>query len=230
MANLRRVDALSRRRLAVVVSLAALSGLAVAMVVARITYTGSGMYANLVWNLVLAWIPFAIAVAVYDAERRGARGVVLLVGGAVWLVFFPNAPYLVTDFQLLPHGTAAPLWYDVALVSTAAWTGLLLGLVSLYLVHSVARRAVGTEVAWAGIVLALAATSFGIYLGRFERWNSWDVVSQPRALGSAVAERLLDPDPRTLGMTAVFTTFLALAYFAFYSVVRLANVEQREPR
>ena len=74
----------------------------------------------------------------------------------------------------------------------------------------------------------LLLTSFGIYLGRFERWNSWDVVSRPGPLLRSVADRLTDPDPRTAGVTAVFIAFLALAYGAFYSVIRL-GVGERPP-
>jgi uncharacterized membrane protein len=216
----------SRRRLAVVASLALLSGLAVAMVVARIIYTGESTYANLIWNLTLAWIPLLLALFLYDAARRGAGSWLLLSVGVAWLLFFPNAPYLMTDFQLLRDWTEAPIWYDVVLLSTAAWTGLTLGFASLYLVHVVVRRRLGAVTVWVGIAAVLALTSFGIYLGRFERWNSWDIVSRPGPLLASIGDRLVDPDPRTAGVTAVFTAFLALAYAAFYSVIRLGVVER----
>ena len=218
----------SRRRLAVVGSLALLTALAVAMVVARVVYTGQNTYANLIWNLALAWIPLLLALFVYDAARRGVRRWVLWTAGFAWLLFFPNAPYLMTDFQLLRDWTEAPIWFDVVLLSTAAWTGLTLGFASLYLVHVVVRRWIGPVTVWAGVALVLLLTSFGIYLGRFERWNSWDVVSRPGPLLRSVADRLTDPDPRTAGVTAVFTAFLALAYGAFYSVIRL-GVGERPP-
>jgi uncharacterized membrane protein len=216
----------SRRRLAVVASLALLSGLAVAMVIARIVYTGETTYANLVWNLMLAWIPLLLALFLYDAARRGGARWLLLGAGVAWLLFFPNAPYLMTDFAFLRDSTEAPIWYDVVLLSTAAWTGLTLGFASLYLVHVVARRSLGSITVWAGIAVVLALTSFGIYLGRFERWNSWDVVSRPGPLLHSIGARIVDPDPRTAGVTVVFTAFLALAYAAFYSVVRLGVLER----
>ena len=135
---------------------------------------------NLVWNLFLAWIPFAIALYIYDGYRR-ARCACRSGAGAVWLVFFPNAPYIVTDFKWLRVSAGAPLWYDVVLVSAAAWCGLLLGFVSLYLMQAVIRRL------WARSCVALrlrhlALGSFGVYLGRFQRWNSWDVFTRPRVL------------------------------------------------
>jgi uncharacterized membrane protein len=218
----------SRRRLAVVATLGLLTLFAVAMIVARNVYTGESTYANLIWNLTLAWVPLVLALLVYDAARRGAARWVIWAGGAAWLLFFPNAPYLMTDFQLLRDWQAAPVWYDVVLLSTAAWAGLTLGFASLYLMHVVARRYVSAVVVWLGIAVVLGLSSFGIYLGRFEGWNSWDVVSQPGPLLSDIAGRIAHPDPRTAGVTIVFKAFLALAYAVFYSVIRL-GVTERPP-
>jgi EmrB/QacA subfamily drug resistance transporter len=211
----------SRRRLAVVLSLGLLTALGVGMIVARRIYTGEPTYSNLIWNLTLAWIPLLLALFVYDADRRRRPRWIVWGGALAWLLFFPNAPYLITDFQLLRDWTVAPVWYDVALLSTVAWTGLTLGFASLYLMHVVARRVASPARVWTVIAGVLALTSFGIYLGRFERWNSWDVVSRPGPLLRSIAERVAHPDPRTAGVTLVFTAFLAVAYAVFYSVVRL---------
>ena len=98
---------------------------------------------NARWNLFLAWIPFGLAIYVYEGYRRGTGRVQLWAAGRLWLVFFPNAPYIVTDFKWLRDWTGAPIWYDVVLVSSAAWCGLLLGFMSLYLMQAVVRRALG---------------------------------------------------------------------------------------
>jgi uncharacterized membrane protein len=225
-----RLDSPSRRRLAVLVGLLALSGFVVALLAARVVYTGSFAYGNLVWNLFLAWIPFTLAIAVYDGARRGARRSALIAGGALWLLFFPNAPYIVTDLQHLRWWDEAPIWFDVVLVSTAAWTGLVLGFVSLYLVQAVVGRAVGAVNAWALALVVLALSSYGIYLGRFERWNSWDVFGRPRLLFESVRESLVDPSARPVAVTILFTAFLTLTYAVFYSVVRLGMSEGRAER
>src|ERR687897_282870 len=116
--------ATSNRRLATLLSLLALTAFCVALVAFRVAYTGDGTYLNLVWNLVLAWVPFVVALVVYDASRRGAPTIALVAGGALWLLFFPNAPYLVTDLGHLQSHFGAPVWFDVVLLSTAAWAGL----------------------------------------------------------------------------------------------------------
>jgi len=219
----------SNRRLAALVALAALTVFVVAAVCVRVLYTGTPGYLNLVWNLVLAWVPFVVALGVYDGYRRRAGALPLLAGGAVWLLFLPNAPYLVTDVALLRHVGGAPVWFDVVLVSSAAWAGLLLGFLSLYLMHAVVSRIVGALNAWAFVVAVLALSSFGIYLGRFQRWNSWDVVTRPKLLLGDIAERAVDPfsNGRAVAVTVLFTVFLTLTYAVFYSVARLALDERR---
>jgi uncharacterized membrane protein len=211
---------LSRRRLATVAALALSSAFAVALVAARVAYTDRPDGLNLVWNLVLAWVPFLLAVFVYDRARRGASLAVLVAGGALWLLFFPNAPYLITDFKLLPIWQGAPIWFDVVVLSTAAWTGLALGFVSLYLVQAVVGRLLGAVTSWLFVLSVLALGSFGIYLGRFERWNSWDVFAEPGPLLRDIGTRIANPAEhgRTVAVTVLFTVFLGLSYAVFYAL------------
>ena len=132
----------------------------------------------LAWNLFLAWIPVAAAVAVYDLHRRGVGLSRLLPLAALWLLFLPNAPYLLTD--LIHLGSRdAPLWFDLVLFSAFAWTGAFLGFLSIYLMQVVVRRAHGALLGWALVGGSLLASGFGIYLGRSLRWNSWDFVTSP---------------------------------------------------
>lgn len=218
----------SDRRLAVVSSLALLSLFVVALVAARIVYTGSPEHGGIVWNLFLAWIPFALALLLYVRARVGASLRVLLPLAALWLLFFPNAPYLVTDLKHVGGSARVPVLYDVVLLAAGAWAGLLLGLTSLFLVHAVARRLTNTLNAWALVVGVLAVSSFGIYLGRVERWNSWDVILRPHSLGHQLAAGALHPlsHPRPLGLTVLFTAFLLVSYLVFYSFVRVSSLER----
>ena len=213
----------SDRRIAVVASLGLLTVFTLAMLGARMAYTGTGGHGWLGWNLFLAWIPFAVSLVLYARARAGASLRMLAPLAALWLVFFPNAPYLVTDLKHVGTGGSVPLLYDVLLLSAGAWTGLLLGLTSLYLVHAVARRLFGALSAWALVVGALALSSFGIYLGRVQRWNSWDVVVHPAALASQLGGGLLHPVdyPRPIALTVLLTAFLLVSYLVLYSFARL---------
>ena len=210
---------MSRRRLAILASLGGLSALVVAMTMVRVGYTGTDYYSNLVWNLFLAWIPFGLAVSAYDGYRRGMGRLRLLATGALWLLFFPNALYIVTDFKWLREWPGAPIWYDILLVSAAAWCGLLLGFTSLYLIQDLVRRTFGSARAWAFAFATLGLGAFGVYLGRFERWNSWDVFTRPGHLGQSLMTGLAHPEdhPRALGGMVLFTAFLAMSYLVFYA-------------
>ena len=225
----------SDRRLAIVASLALLTLFALAMLAARMVYTGSRGHSWLAWNLLLAWIPFVLSLVIYARAKAGASLRLLIALGALWLVFFPNAPYLVTDLKHVASGGRVPLLYDVLLLATAAWAGLLLGLTSLFLIHSVARRLVGAVNAWALVAGVLALSSFGIYLGRVQRWNSWDVVVHPGPLAHQIAVGALHPlsHPRPIGLTVLFTSFLLTSYVVLYSFARLSpdwDAPERAPR
>lgn len=214
----------SDRRIAIVASLALLTLFALTMLATRIAYTGSRGHSGVAWNLFLAWIPFALSLVIYARAKAEAPLGVLLPLGALWLVFFPNAPYLVTDLKHVAPGGRVPMLYDVLLFATSAWAGLLLGLTSLFLIHAVVRRLVGALNAWALVVGVLALSSFGIYLGRVHRWNSWDVVVHPGPLARQIGSGLLDPlsHPRPLGLMVLFTSFLLASYVVLYSFARLS--------
>src|SRR5438132_2775932 len=159
----------SRRRLLTVLGLVAVSVFCVALVLLRFAESGSTKFGGLIWNLFLAWIPFVLAVAVYDRCRRQGARATLLVLGALWLLFFPNAPYIVTDFVDLERTPDAPYWYDAVTVSAFAWTGLLLGFASLILMQTVVRQLRGVVSGWVLEAGALGLGSLGICFGGFLR-------------------------------------------------------------
>ena len=191
-----------------------------ALLFLRITRTGSMMYTFLVWNLFLAAIPAAAAGLLVRARTTTAQ---LLLAG-VWLAFLPNAPYIVTDLMHLRLRSAAPAWFDVALLVSCAATGLLLGYTSLADVQRVVARRFGEAVAWLGAAATLVLCAFGIYLGRFLRWNSWDVVTDPFGLFTDIAMRVAYPlsHPRTLAVTLVYGGGLIVGYVAFRLLPALA--------
>jgi len=213
----------SDRRILVIASLALLTLFTLAMLAARMAYTETRGHGWLAWNLFLAWIPFLLSLLVYARSRAGARLRELAALGLLWLVFFPNAPYLLTDLKHIGGGGRVPLLYDVLLLSAGAWTGLLLGMTSLFLMHATARRLTGALNAWALVVGVLGLSSFGIYLGRVQRWNSWDVVVHPQSLANQIGGGLLHPlsHPRPLGLTVLLTSFLLVSYLVLYSFARL---------
>lgn len=191
---------------------------------ARVGYSGRLVYAFLVWNLFLAWVPWLLASFAATALARGRRGVAALALGA-WLLFLPNAPYVLTDFLHLRARAPVPLWYDVLLLGTAALTGLFAGAYSLVRVETALEARVDPRLVRLGIAAVILLSGFGIYLGRFERWNSWDLLLSPLELLASV---LAAPSPRAMVVTAACAGLLGVAYLG----VREARVSARgaDPR
>jgi uncharacterized membrane protein len=201
-----------------VLALANASVLCVALDEFRILRTGDPFYRFLAWNLFLAWVPFILAiVAFHRAQRRLDAGVGVLLG--LWLIFFPNAPYMLTDFIHLGESGSVPVWYDALMLSSFAWTALLLGFASLYLVQQVARRVVGLAWSWVGVAGVLALASFGVYLGRFVRFNSWDALIRPGRVLDVISNDVENPfrHPLMIVVLLALTAFLLVGYAVLYA-------------
>ena len=177
----------------------------------------------LVWNLFLAWIPFVLALVIYDRAKRVRVDAGQLALFGAWLVFLPNAPYIVTDLVNFPERAARPVWFDAVTYLSFAWTGLMLGLVALYLVHGAVRAGFGARAGWAVVVGTSALSGFGIYLGRFLRWNSWDVLANPTALLGDISAIARDPTGKPLAVTVLFAAFIGVAYLATYALAGLRS-------
>jgi uncharacterized membrane protein len=220
--------AMTDRRAFALGSLALASALCVGALVARWVYADWGAYRFLSWNLFLAWIPLVAALAVHDLRARGATFLRVLPLAAVWLAFLPNAPYLLTDFVHLGSRDDAPLWFDIILFGSFAWTGMLLGFLSIFVMQGIVRRAAGPVWGWVLAAGSLGASAFGIYLGRSLGWNSWDFVVRPGALLQDIWARLADPlaYPRGVGMTVALTVLLTTGYLTMYAFVQLGAAER----
>ena len=190
----------------------------------RVFFSRSLIYGNLVWNLFLAWIPYIFSVwaaLLFLHNRR--RWWLLVLPGVFWLLFFPNAPYIITDFFHLIDRPSVPLWYDILLLATFAWTGLFLAIASLRTMQIIVKSYLGWFLSWIFAGIALGLGGLGIYLGRFSRWNSWDLFIQPKDILYDIAIRFVHPlnNLRFFGFTLLFSAFLLVCYLTFISVRRV---------
>ena len=218
-----------RRETAVpVLALAFASGASVALVLARIVWTGDLIYASFVWNLFLAWLPLVFALLAGDEFRtRTSRNWRFFGFAAAWLLFFPNAPYILTDLIHLTTYFYRHFWVDLVLILLCGLTGLVLGFVSLFLMQGVVRRLFGGTASWLFIGAVAALSSFGIYLGRFLRFNSWDIFWKPLALyhgiGTWAAHPLAHSNSSVFPL--LFAAFLFIAYLMLYALTHLQHAE-----
>ncbi|NVK28320.1 MAG: DUF1361 domain-containing protein [Flavobacteriia bacterium] len=182
----------------------------------RILWTGTLEYIFLNWNLFLAGIPWIISWKMEKTQWMKRR-VPLVVFSMSWLLFFPNAPYILTDLFHLRSMNSAPIWYDLSMILTFAWVGLLFGFKSLLKLEDIFMEKFGHRTTRRLVPFLLFLSAFGVYLGRYQRWNSWDIVHQPTNLLYDVLHRIFVPweHPQTWGMTLVFGLLLNLMYYNF---------------
>jgi uncharacterized membrane protein len=217
-------------RARVLISLGALVGASiwcVLLLAIREHEYGAAGYPYLVWNLVLAWVPLMLAGLLVVTYARSRSLLEHLAVGAAWLVFLPNAPYVLTDFV---HLGERHRLFDTLVISSFALTALALGFLSLVLVQLVVTRALGALLGWTTVVGSLFAASFGIYLGRVLRFNSWDVISQPHQLFELAKLRLDDPfgNRYLIGYTLLLGGVLVLAYLGLYGFTVLVSATRRD--
>ena len=206
-----------------VARLLALTTLPILLLAGRVVYTGSLTHTHMMWNLILAWLPAAFA---YLAVRpRATPRPIRFVFFMAWLVFLPNAPYLITDMVHLPFGGGIPILYDVVLLFGTALCGLTLGLVSLRWVMAAVAGRLGVWPARLFGLVALGMAGFGIYLGRYLRWNSWDLLLRPAALARDIWLHLIHPIQHWQGWALALLFALLLAY-AYGLLATLATLEE----
>jgi uncharacterized membrane protein len=167
------------------------------------------------WNLFLAWVPYLISLwlATLKQEQR-PRWLFGLIIGLVWLAFLPNAPYLVTDLIHLRPREPIPYWYDLGLFAVLAWTGLFLAVFSLRVMQSLVEGWLGRWPGWLFVLGTVSITGLGVYIGRFLRWNSWDLLTHPHLIVSEITARLANPleHPGSVGFTFIMAMLLLIAY------------------
>lgn len=207
------------------------SAVSVALVFARIAWTREFRYGFLVWNLFLAWFPLGFALLVSDFQQRGAvRNWRCVAAAFGWLIFFPNAPYIFTDLIHLTTRYYGHFWVDMVLILLCALTGLVLGFLSLYLMQSFVARIFNRAASWLFIAMVAALSGVGIYIGRFLRLNSWDILLHPHRVVSKVENWVSDPlsSSNSSVFPVLFATFLFIAYLLLYALTHLRPAQMIE--
>ena len=207
-----------RGRLYLTLTMMLMVGLCLGLLLLRSTATGEFRFGFLVWNLILAVIPYPFAL-LSDVLLRTKTWLAAAPSAVMWLLFLPNSPYLVTDLiHLEPQNV--PFWYDALLYGSFALTGVLLGFASVALIHTAIRDRFGMVRGWSVAFLSLGLSAYGIYLGRIERWNSWNAIGSPRILAERVLAPLHSPlqNARTIAFVGLYAAFLCIGYLAVASI------------
>lgn len=167
------------------------------------------------WNLFLAWIPLLLSSFILAFNIKSKISLIFII--IVWILFFPNSPYILTDLFHLRARNDIPIWYDLIVILSYAWTGLICGFISLNDIEKCLSEYGKRNIINAVIIFFLFMSSFGVYLGRFLRWNSWDVLNNPFGLFSDIVVRFIYPMEytKTWGVTVLMGIMLNFMYFTF---------------
>ncbi|MCB9235334.1 MAG: DUF1361 domain-containing protein [Bacteroidia bacterium] len=200
----------------------------VGLVAFRILKTQQVTYVFYLWNLFLAILPFGASTLVvwFGRDLKSPVNWVLLLA---WLIFLPNAPYMITDLFHLRPRPGVPLWYDTLLTLSFAWNGMVLFFLSLGDVQEMVNGRFSKFKGWMVALGVIFLCGFGIYLGRYLRFNSWDLVHDPLTLLQEIADRVIHPlrHGKTWGVTGSYAAFLTVTYLLFRAVTGVNVTENK---
>lgn len=204
-------------RLNETIFLGTLSILCFSLSVFRAGFANNKLFLFLNWNLFLAFLPWLFSSILIINPKWQQKKLILILLLFSWILFFPNAPYILTDLFHLRLKTSMPVWFDLVLILSFAWTGLLFGFMSLWDLEFILRKKINHRIIPIVSSMLLFTGGFGIYLGRYLRWNSWDIIRNPFGLIDDISDRFINPldHPRTWGMTFFMGLFLNIIYWSF---------------
>jgi len=211
-------------------ALAVSAGLACGLLVIRALAAGNLDFWFLPWNLFLGYLPILFAwLFVRRARRTRLMEWQNLVLALLWLGFLPNSFYIITDLIHLRATGDISILYDAVMVMSFIWSGLLAGFLSMYMMHQLALKKLPRRDAHGLVAVVLLLCSFAIYLGRYLRWNTWDILINPFGLVFDVSERFINPSdhPQAFSTTLVFFVLLSSMYWSLYQIV-LAIRDERQ--
>lgn len=188
----------------------------VALTALRIMYTGQWMFAWLSWNLFLAIVPYLISrFAITNTSFTNSKWKFILLFIA-WLLFIPNSFYIITDLFHLEIRVGIPLWFDLALILSFAWNGILLGVLSIRQMEKIMQLKFPSIGEWQFVYPMMLLNAFGIYIGRYLRYNSWDVIANPFQLTNDLLYLLLHPVRNRFdwSMIICYSVLMTLIYLA----------------
>lgn len=204
---------------------------ALLLVVLRGPLFGTRLYRPMVLNIGLSISPAVVMLAMLVvlvlvaqvAPSTVTVWVVLVAFGVLWLLLLPNAAYLVTELNLTHRkaGENVPLWYDIVLVLTLAMSGVLNTLANVAIAQlgyaavtnpdaQAARQDPGSWVMAGGVLLLVAV---GIYLGRYVRFNSWDLLHPSSFVRKLTGHFRVGANARSaVGFVLTHAVFLGILY------------------
>jgi len=183
-------------------------------------YFNSRDYDFLIVNTILAYIPLLLAEIFYKLDNFQNKNIIKTIVFILWLLFYPNAFYIFTDFMHILDFKSAPLWFDTILLFTFSLNGLFIALKSLSIFHDSINKNLNLKVGFI-IPLIIVFTSIGVYIGRFLRLNSWDILINPINSTRLILERYFHPGEHPVAIP--YTIMMVVLFSLIYYIYRLIS-------
>lgn len=196
------------------------SVLSLALLYGRMEYTNTNYFSFLKWNLLLGLIPLFIGIGIVKILKSIDNSFIMMAMWFAWLIFLPNSFYIITDLVHLKPRTIIPIWYDVAMLISFGWTGLFSGSMSVMLFDKyLSELHITSLVRQSIILLCLLLCGLGCYIGRYFRWNSWDVLDNPQAIYVDIM------NTEVIGM-GIFSVLFGMLFILVYHSVRVVSIRK----
>jgi uncharacterized membrane protein len=199
------------------------SAFSILLLIIRIVVSHRLSYIFLAWNLLLAYVPLMIANWLNRHEAVIQKKIMLVLTISMWLLFLPNSFYILTDLFHLHTSDGNRPWFDLTLILSFAWNGILFGIISIWKMEIMLKRTKGRLASAVLIFTVMWLNAFGVYIGRFLRFNSWDVIFNPFPLFTEVVDMIINPyDYKTAwAISLCFACFISILY---YTLKKLTEV------
>lgn len=181
--------------------------LSIALLLLRVKLTHDMYLLFLIWNLALGYIPYSLSSQLKTTVPGTFKFYLLLLG---WLLFIPNSFYLLTDFVHLHHLSDLQYIFDALLLTCFSIAGFYAGITSMLQIRSLLEMKYSNKTCRRILISLCYLTSFGVYLGRILRFNSWDILSNPIKLFTTIIKSL--DNFHVYEFTFLFGTFIVIVY------------------
>ncbi|MUL39143.1 DUF1361 domain-containing protein [Gloeocapsopsis dulcis] len=175
------------------------------------------------WNLFLAFIPLGLSVFLFRRKSL-RRSLIWWLGFLIFFAFLPNAPYVLTDIiHLVAYiRRVDSIWLITLIIFPLYLLFMLLGfeayVISLINLGSYLHRLGKTQWIFSAELMSHALCAIGVYLGRFQRFNSWDLVTQLDVVATSLIENLLGKRP----IVIIAITFIVIT--VLYWIAKQASL------
>jgi uncharacterized membrane protein len=195
------------------------------LMIARFLYTNDAQYFFYPWNLFLATVPYFLSKRLRKYKRINMKVIIILL---CWLLFLPNAPYIITDLFHFQERPPVPYWFDLLLVVSAAWNGVVLCFASLLQTEKFLTKHIKLKWIKPASIILITLCSYGMYLGRYKRYNSWSIITRPNDIFHTVISNIVDPweHMQAWAFTICFAILLCIIHFTIKKIPAMFKTEQ----